>query len=126
MFDIKLSRLGCEDRDLWLRIAQKYKISYIDRVLSYYRVSPQSMSRNLKKMTEARLYVIDKYCPPDNPKQQHLRRKALAKVFRDIGDEFLLKQDFINAREQYQKSYSFDPLDYWVWINWIKTVLKYE
>jgi len=123
-FDINLSRLGCEDRDLWLRIAQKYRVIYIDKILSYYRLTPQSMSRNLKKMMEARLYVIDKYCPQDDQRKYNLRHKALAKVFRDMGDEFLLKEDYIGARQEYIKAIGYDPFSFWPWVNWIKTILR--
>jgi len=124
MFDVKLSRLGCEDRDLWLRIAQKYKIIFVDKVLSYYRKSSQSMSSNQKKMIEARLYVVDKYCPANDQSKRGLRNKALARIFRNIGDEFLLKKDFVNARQEYQKAIRNDPLAFWPWINWIKAVLN--
>jgi glycosyltransferase involved in cell wall biosynthesis len=123
IFDAKLSRLGCEDRDLWLRIAQKYKIIFIDKVLSYYRKSSQSMSSNQKKMIEARLYVVDKYCPIDDQSKRRLRNKALARIFRNIGDEFLLKKDYTNARHEYQKAIGYDPLAFWPWVNWIKAVL---
>jgi hypothetical protein len=123
-FDLKLTGLGCEDRDLWLRIAQKYKIIYIDKVLAYYRVSPQSMSRNLKKMLEARIYVIEKYCPPEDKSKHRLRNKAFSKVFRDRGDGFLLEKDYTGARQEYLKSIGYDPLAFWAWVNWIKTVFK--
>jgi len=120
-FDAKLAKLGCEDRDLWLRISQKYKIVYIDKVLSNYRITPQSMSRNLKKMMEARFYVIDKYCPQDDLSKRRLRDRALAKIFRDIGDEFLLKKDFVSARQEYSKAIRHNPLAFWSWVNWVKT-----
>ena len=123
LFDINLSRLGCEDRDLWLRIAQKYKIAYIDKVLSYYRVSPQSMSSNLEKMLAARLYVIDKFCPPNDKDKQVLRNKALAKIFKDRGDGFLMQKDYIKARQEYHKAIKHDPLAFWPRVNLIKTVL---
>jgi len=125
-FDVKLSRLGCEDRDLWLRLASKYKIIHIDKILSYYRVSPQSMSNNLNKMLEARFYVIDKYCPKHDISKHRLRNKAIAKVFRDMGDGFLIKKDFNNARQEYLKAIKHDPLAFWPWANWVKAVLKYQ
>jgi len=126
MFDINLTRLGCEDRDLWLRIAQKYKIVYIDKVLSYYRITPQSMSNNLKKMLEARLYVIDKYCPKDDQSKRRLRNKAISKIYRDRGDGFLLQQDFTNARLEYIQAIKHDPLAFWPWVNGLKALLKYR
>jgi len=124
LFDVNLSRLGCEDRDLWLRISQEYEIAYIDKVLAQYRMTPQSMSNNLKKMLEGRLYVIDKYCPKDDKSKYRLRNKALSKVYRDRADWFLLKKNHITARQEYQKAIGYDPLSFWPWVNWIKAVLK--
>src|SRR5439155_7071192 len=63
VFDEKLTRLGCEDRELWLRISREYRIEYIDKVLAFYRVHSFGMSRNFNKMMEARLYVINKFFP---------------------------------------------------------------
>jgi len=122
-FDVNLSRLGCEDRDLWLRIAQKYKIIYIDKVLAYYRVNPQSMSQNVDKMTKARLYVIDKYCPEEN-KYKSLRNRALSKIYRDLGDELLIKNRFIEARQEYLKAIKFNAYKFWTWINLFKAILR--
>ena len=124
MFDPNLTRLGCEDRDLWLRISKDYKITYVDKVLANYRVSPESMSRNLKKMLEARLYVIDKYCPKNDQSKRGLRNKALSKIFRDRGDELLLQKSFNNAHQEYQKAIEYDPFSFWTLVNWLKTILK--
>jgi len=123
-FDVNLSRLGCEDRDLWLRIAPQCKIAYIDKVLSFYRLTPQSMSQNIDKMTKARLYVIDKYCPQDDQSKYSLRNRALSKIFRDRGDGFLLQKDFISACQDYQKAIGYDPFAFWPWVNFIKSLLR--
>jgi len=122
MFDANLSRLGCEDRDLWLRISQKFKISYIDKVLSYYRHTPQSMSQDVDKMTKARLYVIDKYCPGN--KDESLRNRALSKVYRDLGDELLINNRHLEARYEYLKAVKFNPYTFWAWANLFKSILR--
>jgi glycosyltransferase involved in cell wall biosynthesis len=122
-FDSYLTRLGCEDRDLWLRIAQNYKVVYVPEVLAYYRVSSQSMSQNLDKMTKARLYVVDKYFPQSSG-HSRIRNKALAKIFRDIGDLSLLKKQYAAACEQYRRAIKHDPLCFWAWINLGKGILK--
>ncbi len=123
LFDPNLARLGCEDRDLWLRIARHYKIAYVHKVLALYRVSPASMSRQRLKMLQARLYVINKFCPPDSA-HRGLRNEALAKVYRDLGDEALLAQDFAEARRQYGRSIRLNPRGVWSWINFCKTIGK--
>jgi glycosyltransferase involved in cell wall biosynthesis len=122
LFDPNLARLGCEDRDLWLRIAQKYKIVYVDKVLALYRMRSGSMSDNRQIMMEARCYVVDKFCP--NGVNVRLRKLALARIYRDLGDELLLVSDFDTAKKQYLQSLKYAPLSFWPWINLLKSLLK--
>lgn len=121
-FDPNLTRLGCEDRDLWLRIAKEYKFAYVDEVLSYYRITKNSMSQNLEKMLKARLYVIDKYAP-DSGSNHQLRNRALAKVYRDLGDGALLTQNKVLANEYFCKSLRYDPFSWWTWLNLFKSIM---
>ena len=82
------------------------------------------MSRNSNKMHEARLYVINKYCPIEDLSKQDMRNRALSKVYRDRGDEFLEINDFSNARQAYLNSIKHNPLAFWSWINFIKALLQ--
>lgn len=50
-----------EDRDLWLRIALRYEVAFVPKVLAYYRRSPDSMSANSQRMLEAQLQFIRKH-----------------------------------------------------------------
>ncbi len=120
-FDANLARLGCEDRELWLRIAQKFKFKYIPEVLAYYRVSPDSMSRNVEKMFAARIYVVNKFFPENF--HHPLRDQALAKIHRDLGDELLVAQQYPVARQEYRKSLAYRPFQFWTWLNLLKTLL---
>lgn len=122
-FDTHLTRLGCEDRELWLRIAKKYRIEYVDQVLAYYRVRDASASRDSTKMLNARLYVIDKFCKNDQSLER-LRKPALAKIYRDLGDDSLFKSKFHDAKDFYKKSLSFGPWAFWSWVNLVKSLLK--
>ncbi|MCK5580789.1 MAG: glycosyltransferase [Candidatus Omnitrophica bacterium] len=122
-FDEHLTYLGCEDRDFWLRLARKYNVRYVDKASVYYRVSDHSMSRSHAKMLEARLYVINKYSS-DCLEARELKRLALAKVYRDLGDQALMKQDFVSAKKWYIKSLGFSMFTRWAWINLLKAFLK--
>ena len=122
MFDEDLTRLGCEDRELWLRIAREFKIVYIDKVLAYYRVREGSMSRHQQKMAQARYYVVNKFYPEGS--QDPLRKLALARVHKDLGDELLYDQNFTAAKEQYRKALRFAPFSLWPWVNFFKAVLR--
>jgi glycosyltransferase involved in cell wall biosynthesis len=50
-----------EDRDLWLRIALRYKVALIPKVLAYYRTSPQSATTDPDRMLKSQLQFIEKH-----------------------------------------------------------------
>jgi len=50
-----------EDRDLWLRIALRYEVGFVPKVLAYYRLSPNSMSTDPQRMLQAQLKFIRKH-----------------------------------------------------------------
>ncbi|HEV2619783.1 MAG TPA: glycosyltransferase family A protein [Acidobacteriaceae bacterium] len=50
-----------EDRDLWLRIAQRYEVALVPQILAHYRVSGQSMSTDPERMLQAQLRFIEKH-----------------------------------------------------------------
>jgi len=122
LFDEHKICIGLEDREMWLRIAREYKILYIDKVLAYYRVSESSLSRNRENMMKGRHYVIEKFCP--DGKNERLRKTALAQIYKESGDGYLLGRKFSMARKQYMKSISYTPFIFWSWVNLVKSVLK--
>ena len=50
-----------EDRDMWLRIAFRYEVAFIPKVIAYYRMSANSMSGNLERMFNAQRQFIRKH-----------------------------------------------------------------
>jgi len=50
-----------EDRDMWLRIALRYEVAFIPKVIAYYRMSSSSMSGNLDRMFNAQRQFIRKH-----------------------------------------------------------------
>lgn len=50
-----------EDWDMWLRIAEKYKIGYIDEYLACYREHELNISKQTFKMYQAQKYIIEKW-----------------------------------------------------------------
>jgi glycosyltransferase involved in cell wall biosynthesis len=51
---------GVEDWDMWLRMASKYTIISVGKVLARYRVVEKSMSTNVEIMLKNRLAVLEK------------------------------------------------------------------
>jgi len=86
-FDPRFNRLGCEDRDLWLRIAAAHEVVFLPNVHARYRLHDANVSGNLEKMQRARLLLEEKFA--QTPSGRPLRRAALAAVHRGLGDELL-------------------------------------
>lgn len=122
LFDENLSRLGCEDREMWLRVAQRCRVVYIDQVLAFYRLSNTSMSKASEKMFKAHTYVIEKFAQQGAAKA--LKDKAYAVVYRNRGDESLLIGDFERSKESYLKAIQHDKWAIWPWVNLVKSILK--
>lgn len=53
--------LWVEDWDMWVRIANKYQIGYMDEYLAYYRKHETNMSKQGWKMYEAKVQALEKW-----------------------------------------------------------------
>lgn len=79
------SMRATEDRDMWLRIAQKYEVCYVEKVIAYYRISPNSMSADLNRMRTAQLRFVEKH--RGSPGCGAWRRRiALSVIYRQNAD----------------------------------------
>lgn len=63
-----------EDWDMWLKLAQKGSILFMEEVLSFYRLHETNSSKNIKLMNNERLEIISKYS------SHTLFKKALCNV----------------------------------------------
>lgn len=124
LFDEDPRCMGCDDRDLWLRISEKYHIVYIDKILSQYRIHSSNYSNNLEKMVSARYYIVSKY--RKNKESSILIRKALAKIHRDFGDSLLYQHMYSKAKTEYVKALKYWPFSFWLWVNLFKSVIKFR
>lgn len=98
-FDTLFTGLGCEDRDLWLRIAGRYRLRYLDAVTAHYRVHPGSMSRQRGRMFEARMLLLRKVAR--TARGAPLAARMLAMIHSDLGEELLEEGRWRDAaREQ--------------------------
>jgi glycosyltransferase involved in cell wall biosynthesis len=50
-----------EDRDMWYKIARKYRIGYVHVPLSFYRIHHSNISANIQYMKEGNEYFFKKY-----------------------------------------------------------------
>jgi glycosyltransferase involved in cell wall biosynthesis len=74
----------CEDRDLWFRVAEKYEVAFVDKVLAHYRRHPQSATANLVRLRGAQIRFAEKHygkpgCGP------WARRAVLSSIYCEQG-----------------------------------------
>ena len=76
-----------EDRDLWIRVAQRYRIAFIPRVLALYRCATTSTSGNLPRMLASQKQFVNKHY--GQPGCGWLaRRSALGSIYGQQAEEY--------------------------------------
>jgi len=64
-----------EDWDMWLRIARKFQVGYVDEYLAYYRKHDTNTSSQILKMYEAEEQILEKYQDYENYSSMIIKRK---------------------------------------------------
>jgi|GEM_PF-489470 len=120
-FDPAFNRLGCEDRDLWLRIAEVSNVVYIEGVHARYRIHGANMSANSERMWRARKLLVDKYA--ERPRGRPLRRRARAAIEADRGHELAVAPDAMPALRAFASALLRDPLRIDAWKGLLRRIL---
>jgi cellulose synthase/poly-beta-1,6-N-acetylglucosamine synthase-like glycosyltransferase len=99
-----------EDRDMWLRIALKYEVCFIERVIAHYRLSPTSMSTDLNRMLTAQLKFVEKHrgAPGCGTWQ---RREALGFIYRQYADSLSARKQLGAALRSSLRALALFPFD---------------
>ncbi len=120
-FDAAFNRLGCEDRDLWLRIAETSKVVYIEGVQALYRIHGSNMSANTERMWRARKLLVEKYAK--RPRGRPLLRRARAAIDADHGHELAREPEIGPALGAFGRALWRDPLRTDAWKGLLRRVL---
>jgi glycosyltransferase involved in cell wall biosynthesis len=121
-FDMQFNRLGCEDRDLWLRISANSQVTYLDDVHAHYRRHPTSMSTNFDRMLKARIKLVDKFGATG--RGAPLRRRALAAAHCNLGDELIDAARRRDAFGAYARACAIHPSEQRAWRGMLRCLLK--
>jgi glycosyltransferase involved in cell wall biosynthesis len=97
-----------EDRDLWFRIALRYKVSFIDEALAYYRISPSSMTSNLDRLLRGQLYFVAKH-HQSGAVSRVAQLQALGNVYRELGDSRFRGGAVAKSIGSYLKAVVYNP-----------------
>jgi glycosyltransferase involved in cell wall biosynthesis len=108
MFDEGMS--ATEDRDLWLRIALRYEVVFVPKVLAYYRMSPNSMSTDPRRMLQAQEQFIRKHYGSEGCGLRS-RQIALARCHRQQADNYKMRGQASAALQSSLRAVILYPLD---------------
>jgi glycosyltransferase involved in cell wall biosynthesis len=101
---------GTEDRDLWLRIALRYEVAFVPKVIAYYRVSPNSISANPQGMLRAQMQFISKNYGSEGCGWR-TRRIALARAYKQYAEALSVKKQPWPALVSSLRAVALYPLD---------------
>lgn len=78
---------GTEDWDLWIRVAERHRIGFVDEPLVQYRLHPGGISRNYARMSRERTEVVARALalPRGRELGWPLRRQIWAETWRTNG-----------------------------------------
>jgi glycosyltransferase involved in cell wall biosynthesis len=100
-----------EDRDMWLRIALRYEVCFVEQVIAHYRLSPTSMSTDLNRMITAQLEFVEKH--RGAPGCGALaRRAALARIYKQCAEALSGRHQPSAALKASLRAVSLDPSDW--------------
>jgi glycosyltransferase involved in cell wall biosynthesis len=115
------------DFELWLRIAERWKVGYIDRPLVKYRSVPGSVSDNKLATAHDALDVIEAFWEehPDLRKSQpRLYRDSLAEHLTSVGVAAYLKGRRPRAVSYLVRSLGVDPRRPRSWKSLVKALVR--
>ncbi|HEX3969663.1 MAG TPA: glycosyltransferase family A protein [Edaphobacter sp.] len=117
-----------EDRDLWLRIALRYEVEFVPKVLAYYRVSPNSMSTDSQRMLKAQLHFIRKHYGSEGCGMRS-RQIAWARVYKQQAETLKRRNRPWDALVSSLRAVALYPLDMdnprtagSLFLNWIRSL----
>jgi glycosyltransferase involved in cell wall biosynthesis len=90
----------CEDWELWLRIARRYEMDYVDEPLAKYRLHAGNVHKDQERMKTGRLAVLDKFFADATlpPGLRRVRRRAYGAAYTNFGFFYYFDGEFDRAR----------------------------
>lgn len=121
-----------EDYDLWLRIAQKYPLLYINRVLCKYRYRPDSASgpadiRELR-WTHSHIMVREKHLANNWIPLEYkgLVKNILGRLCWNIGWSYFSQNLFRESRSLFFRGMYYRPIKWNNWLYWFASFLPLQ
>jgi len=114
-----------EDWNMWLRIAAKYRVEFVDRPLARYRLraTRQTGAMDVQYAFRSKWTIIENAVAREPARLSDLREHALANVCMGTAKQMLRRGDRLGAREMFTRAISLYPYDARTFAYWLTTFL---
>lgn len=121
LFDETLLQHEPEDWDMWLRIAERHQISYVDRPLVRYRLHTNSLTAKEAplKALNGQISIIDRALARNIDKLKPFRNRAYANCYLRTGRQLASMGNLKNARQMFRTAVQLSPYLAEGYLNWI-------
>jgi glycosyltransferase involved in cell wall biosynthesis len=121
VFDESLPR--CEEIDMWLRIAKKYQIGFINDILTVYTRRPIEIRMDSVKGRKNWIRVLEKnYDPELIPRSVYNRR--MARIYAHMAENLLKKGKRQEGENLLLQTLALYPLNFRAWKNRFFLLMK--
>jgi glycosyltransferase involved in cell wall biosynthesis len=121
VFDESLPR--CEEIDMWLRIAKKYPIGFINDILTVYTRRPIEIRQDSIKGRKNWIRVLEKNYDQDLiPRAMY--NKRMARIYAHMAENLLKKGKRQEGEKLLQQTLSLYPLNFRAWKNRFFLLMK--
>lgn len=101
-----------EDYDIWLRIAHKYQLGFIDQILVKYRVNPDGYNRsNIASAYKSEIGVFLKAVELYEGDKEILIKERLHRSMLRMGDSFFYAKEYKEAAEAFLGALKYKKTD---------------
>ena len=100
------------DWDLWLRLAERYRVGFIDTPLSQYRVTDNFIFNKLELSQREEIFVVEKFFQRNPHLQSQLEKRALSALHLRYAQCYFLKNNYSRLKEEFKLALQCDPFNF--------------
>jgi len=132
-----------DEWDMWLRIAAKYEVGFVDQPLAKHRIHANSKigRMNFEFCYRARLTVVENAVSRNPDRLSDLRERAIASVCTGMGQWMLKRKDPVAARKMFARAIhlhhsdirsfgywiaTFFPVPFQAWLLCVRQIVKFH
>jgi glycosyltransferase involved in cell wall biosynthesis len=124
-FDESPDLQGSEDWNLWLRIAAKYQVRFVERPLAKYRrrATSKTGTMPLQDAFRSRWTIIENAVARDPERLSDLREQALAEACLGMVGPMVRRGDRRGARRMLGRATRLVPCNFSILLHWLQALL---